>query len=75
MDRPCPRRRLPHAQRTRRRRGHRRRRPRRGEVTIQLAAPAACHSDLSATNGTIAFPPPLVLGHEGAGTVVEVGEG
>ena len=49
--------------------------PRRGEVTIQLAACGVCHSDLSATNGTIAFPPPLVLGHEGAGTVVEVGEG
>jgi Zn-dependent alcohol dehydrogenase len=34
-----------------------------------------CHSDLSATNGTIAFPPPLVLGHEGAGVIVEVGDG
>lgn len=33
------------------------------------------HSDLSATNGTIPFPPPIVLGHEGAGLVVEVGEG
>ena len=49
--------------------------PRRNEVTIKLAACGVCHSDLSATNGTIAFPPPLVLGHEGAGTVVEVGEG
>ena len=49
--------------------------PRRGEVTIRLAACGVCHSDLSATNGTIAFPMPIVLGHEGAGTVVEVGEG
>ena len=49
--------------------------PQRGEVTIQLAACGVCHSDLSATNGTIAFPMPIVLGHEGAGTVVEVGEG
>jgi S-(hydroxymethyl)glutathione dehydrogenase/alcohol dehydrogenase len=49
--------------------------PRRGEVTIRLAACGVCHSDLSATNGTIPFPLPVVLGHEGAGTVVEVGEG
>jgi S-(hydroxymethyl)glutathione dehydrogenase/alcohol dehydrogenase len=34
-----------------------------------------CHSDLSAITGTIALPLPLVLGHEGAGTVEEVGEG
>ncbi len=49
--------------------------PRRGEVTIRLAACGVCHSDLSAANGTIPFPMPVVLGHEGAGTVVEVGEG
>ena len=35
--------------------------PQRGEVTIRLAACGVCHSDLSATNGTIAFPLPLVL--------------
>ena len=49
--------------------------PRRDEVMIQVSACGVCHSDLSATNGTIPFPPPLVLGHEGAGVVVEVGEG
>jgi Zn-dependent alcohol dehydrogenase len=49
--------------------------PKRGEVTIKIAACGVCHSDLSATNGTIALPPPLVLGHEGAGEVLEVGEG
>ncbi len=49
--------------------------PQRGEVMIKLAACGVCHSDLSATNGTIPFPPPLVLGHEGAGRVVAVGEG
>ncbi|MGE0874564.1 MAG: zinc-binding dehydrogenase [Burkholderiales bacterium] len=49
--------------------------PRRGEVTLKLAACGVCHSDLSAINGTIALPPPLVLGHEGAGEIVEVGEG
>jgi Zn-dependent alcohol dehydrogenase len=49
--------------------------PRHGEVTIKLAACGVCHSDLSATNGTIAYPLPLVLGHEGAGVVTAVGEG
>jgi Zn-dependent alcohol dehydrogenase len=46
-----------------------------GEVMIRLAACGVCHSDLSATNGTIPFPTPLILGHEGAGNVVEVGPG
>src|SRR5687768_17295771 len=49
--------------------------PWRAEVMIKVAACGVCHSDLSATNGTIPFPPPLVLGHEGAGVIVEVGEG
>lgn len=49
--------------------------PRRNEVMIKLAACGVCHSDLSATNGTIPFPPPLVLGHEGSGVVVEIGDG
>src|SRR3954464_8242357 len=49
--------------------------PKRGEVTVKVAACGVCHSDLSATNGTIPMPPPLVLGHEAAGEVVEVGEG
>jgi S-(hydroxymethyl)glutathione dehydrogenase/alcohol dehydrogenase len=49
--------------------------PGRGEVMVKLAACGVCHSDLSATNGTIALPPPLVLGHEGAGEVIEAGEG
>lgn len=49
--------------------------PRPGEVTLRLAACGVCHSDLSATNGTIGCPLPLVLGHEGAGVVTAVGEG
>jgi Zn-dependent alcohol dehydrogenase len=49
--------------------------PRHGEVTVRLAACGVCHSDLSATNGTISYPLPLVLGHEGAGIVTAVGEG
>jgi S-(hydroxymethyl)glutathione dehydrogenase/alcohol dehydrogenase len=49
--------------------------PKRGEVTVKLGACGVCHSDLSVTNGTIPLPPPLVLGHEAAGEVIEVGEG
>jgi S-(hydroxymethyl)glutathione dehydrogenase/alcohol dehydrogenase len=49
--------------------------PKANEVTIKLGACGVCHSDLSAVNGTLPFPPPVVLGHEGAGTVVEVGAG
>src|SRR5438128_10922725 len=49
--------------------------PKRGEVLVRLGACGVCHSDLSAITGTIALPLPLVLGHEGAGVVEEVGEG
>lgn len=49
--------------------------PRAGEVKIKVAASGVCHSDLSMQNGTIMTPTPVVLGHEGAGEVVEVGEG
>lgn len=49
--------------------------PQRNEVMIKMTACGVCHSDLSATNGTIAFPPPVVLGHEASGVVVQVGEG
>jgi Zn-dependent alcohol dehydrogenase len=49
--------------------------PRRDEIMVKVAACGVCHSDLSAINGTIAAPLPMILGHEGAGRVVEVGEG
>jgi NDMA-dependent alcohol dehydrogenase len=49
--------------------------PKRGEVMVQIKACGVCHSDLSATNGTIPMPPPVVLGHEAAGVIAEVGEG
>ncbi|MFB6959323.1 Zn-dependent alcohol dehydrogenase [Streptomyces sp. NPDC056309] len=45
-----------------------------GRVRVRLAAAGVCHSDLSLTNGTLRVPVPAVLGHEGAGTVVAVGE-
>ncbi|MFI5476187.1 Zn-dependent alcohol dehydrogenase [Streptomyces cacaoi] len=46
-----------------------------GRVRIRLAAAGVCHSDLSLSDGTMRVPVPAVLGHEGAGTVVAVGEG
>ncbi|GAB2815744.1 Zn-dependent alcohol dehydrogenase [Streptomyces daliensis] len=46
-----------------------------GQVRVKLAAAGVCHSDLSLSNGTLRQPVPAVLGHEGAGTVVSVGEG
>ncbi|WP_328441415.1 Zn-dependent alcohol dehydrogenase [Streptomyces sp. NBC_00444] len=44
-------------------------------IRVRLAAAGVCHSDLSLSNGTMRVPVPAVLGHEGAGTVVAVGEG
>jgi S-(hydroxymethyl)glutathione dehydrogenase/alcohol dehydrogenase len=46
-----------------------------GEVRVKMGASGVCHSDLSVQNGTIPMPAPIVLGHEGAGTVLEVGDG
>src|SRR6266487_4120680 len=44
-----------------------------GDVVVEIGASGVCHSDLSATNGTLPLPPPTILGHEGAGTVDWVG--
>ncbi|UCE85812.1 MAG: Zn-dependent alcohol dehydrogenase [Deltaproteobacteria bacterium] len=49
--------------------------PQRDEVLVKISACGVCHSDHSAVTGTLPLTPPLVLGHEGAGTVVELGEG
>jgi S-(hydroxymethyl)glutathione dehydrogenase/alcohol dehydrogenase len=46
-----------------------------GEAKVKIVASGVCHSDLSVQNGTIPLPTPIVLGHEGAGIVEEVGEG
>ncbi|MFI0538943.1 Zn-dependent alcohol dehydrogenase [Streptomyces sp. WSLK1-3] len=46
-----------------------------GEVRVAISAAGLCHSDLSVVDGTIPFPVPVVLGHEGAGVVESVGEG
>ncbi|MFF3909334.1 Zn-dependent alcohol dehydrogenase [Streptomyces sp. NPDC001848] len=46
-----------------------------GEVQVAIRAAGLCHSDLSVVDGTIPFPSPVVLGHEGAGVVEAVGAG
>jgi S-(hydroxymethyl)glutathione dehydrogenase/alcohol dehydrogenase len=46
-----------------------------GEVRVAISAAGLCHSDLSVVDGTIPFPVPVVLGHEGAGVVDAVGAG
>jgi S-(hydroxymethyl)glutathione dehydrogenase/alcohol dehydrogenase len=43
------------------------------EVLVEVRNAGLCHSDVSVLNGTIPFPTPVVLGHEGAGIVTEVG--
>lgn len=49
--------------------------PKQGEVKIKMAASGVCHTDLSVMNGTLPGSSPMVLGHEGAGVVEEVGPG
>jgi len=49
--------------------------PHAGEVKIRFGASGVCHSDLSMQNGTMFPNCPIVLGHEGAGVIEEVGEG
>ena len=49
--------------------------PRRDEVLVRLHASGICRSDLSFLDGSWPAPLPIVLGHEGAGVVEEVGEG
>jgi S-(hydroxymethyl)glutathione dehydrogenase / alcohol dehydrogenase len=43
------------------------------DVVVQIGASGVCHSDLSIMRGYVPVPPGMVLGHEGAGKVVEVG--
>jgi Zn-dependent alcohol dehydrogenase len=46
-----------------------------GEVRVTLKAAGLCHSDVSVLDGTIPYPVPVVLGHEGAGIIESVGPG
>ena len=44
-----------------------------GEVLVEIKAAGVCHSDLHPAFDEWPMRPPLVLGHEGAGVVREVG--
>ena len=44
-----------------------------GEVMVKIAAAGVCHSDLHVIQGDWTRALPTVLGHEGSGTVVELG--
>ncbi|MBI3403741.1 MAG: Zn-dependent alcohol dehydrogenase [Acidobacteria bacterium] len=44
-----------------------------GELLVEIKAAGVCHSDLHAARGDWAMKVPVVLGHEGAGIVREVG--
>jgi Zn-dependent alcohol dehydrogenase len=46
-----------------------------GEVRVRVVAAGVCHSDYHVMKGDIPQPLPVVLGHEGAGVVEEVGAG
>lgn len=43
------------------------------EVLVRLVATGVCHTDISAKSGTIPYPLPGVLGHEGAGIIERIG--
>ena len=45
------------------------------ELLVQIKAAGLCHSDLSSINGDRPRQTPMVLGHEAAGVVAEVGKG
>jgi S-(hydroxymethyl)glutathione dehydrogenase / alcohol dehydrogenase len=49
--------------------------PKAGEVLVRMAASGVCHSDLHVVQGIHPTALPVVLGHEGAGVVEEVGPG
>ena len=46
-----------------------------GEVLVRVSHCGVCHSDLSIVDGHMAYPVPVVLGHEAAGAVAAVGSG
>jgi len=49
--------------------------PRAGEARVRVMATGICHSDWHIMNGDWTLPLPMVLGHEAAGIVEEVGAG
>lgn len=48
--------------------------PKEGEVMLRMGAAGVCHSDYHVISGQAGHDLPVVLGHEGAGTVISLGE-
>src|SRR5699024_8424018 len=48
--------------------------PRADEILVRILASGICHTDMNALSGRLPVQLPMVLGHEGAGEVVRVGE-
>lgn len=46
-----------------------------GEILVRIEAAGLCHSDLSVVDGNRVRPVPMLLGHESAGIVEQLGEG
>ena len=46
-----------------------------GEVLVRVGAAGLCHTDLEVIEGQLQYPMPIVLGHEAAGTIEQVGAG
>ncbi|HEY9212477.1 MAG TPA: Zn-dependent alcohol dehydrogenase [Ancylobacter sp.] len=46
-----------------------------GDVRVRIKAAGLCHTDLEVIEGGLRYPMPIVLGHEAAGIVEEVGHG
>jgi len=44
------------------------------DVLVRIRASGLCHTDLEVIEGSLAYPLPIVLGHEGAGVVEAVGK-
>lgn len=46
-----------------------------GEVRVRIHAAGVCHSDFHVMKGDLPMKMPIILGHEGAGVVEEIGSG
>ncbi|MER5981643.1 Zn-dependent alcohol dehydrogenase [Streptomyces sp. NPDC001787] len=46
-----------------------------GKVKLRIRATGLCHSDISAMSGVLPQPAPFIPGHEGAGEVLDIGDG
>jgi len=47
--------------------------PKPTDVVVQVEGSGVCHSDVAILHGHLPWPAPAILGHEAAGTVIEIG--